>query len=302
MNYSPLVSVVLTSYNHLALLQRSFQCLLEQEYTNIEIVIVDDGSTDGSREWITQIATQYPQKVNFFLQAQNVGVSANKSKGFQLAKGELITYLDGDDLYYSNKIKDEVAVFAQNPTVDVVYSNFVFCDEQGNVFRQWAKDAEKMPQGFILKEIITRAFPYNTLFRFELMKRQVIEKIQYYRHELSAYEDWDGRIRYADFAQIAYSGTVGAAYTFNPQGISKTMRRKQLLTIQEAVFNDNFLLCKKHYSPQECNAMYTMMAQKFSRANLKLDTQKLSTKRLAKVWQHWRQFPHDWKVFYSFFV
>src|SRR4051812_32117775 len=99
-----LVSVVLTSYNQPALLKLAFDSLLNQTYENIEIIIVDDCSTDiGNRKLIERLNQRYPKKIKTYFQEKNVGIPKNKNTGFHLASGEYITYLDGDDTYYENK-------------------------------------------------------------------------------------------------------------------------------------------------------------------------------------------------------
>jgi len=142
-----LVSVVLTSYNHLPLLQRAFASLLAQTYSPLEIIIVDDGSTDGSREWIAATAEQYPQQVRYFFQPQNVGIPRNKNTGFKMAKGEWITYLDGDDWYYPEKISSEIAALRQHPDCEVAYSNFEFRNEINDTTRRWLSDTDTPKTG-----------------------------------------------------------------------------------------------------------------------------------------------------------
>ncbi|MBK8442833.1 MAG: glycosyltransferase family 2 protein [Sphingobacteriales bacterium] len=259
-----LVSVVLTSYNHLPLLQRAFASLLAQTYSPLEIIIVDDGSTDGSCEWIAATAEQYPQQVRYFFQPQNVGIPRNKNTGFKMAKGEWITYLDGDDWYYPEKISSEIAALRQHPDCEVVYSNFEFRNEITNTTRRWLSDTDTPKTGLLLKEIITRDFPHNTIFRFELMHRSVLERINYYDERIAAFHDWDSRIRYAAFARIAYAPYIGSSYEHNTQGISKRLKRIKLLQEMQWVFEKNIDLCKQVYAKEETKKIQNTMQHYFS--------------------------------------
>ncbi len=108
----PLVSVVLTSYNQKEQFERAFNSLISQTYKSIEIIIVDDCSTDNeSQSYIKWLGEQYPDIVRYHLQKKNVGIPKNKNTGFKMACGDYVTYLDGDDQYYPEKIEREVDRF-----------------------------------------------------------------------------------------------------------------------------------------------------------------------------------------------
>jgi glycosyltransferase involved in cell wall biosynthesis len=93
---NPLVSIVLTSYNQPDLLETAFQSLISQTYKNIEIIIVDDCSTDPlNRKLILKFQDDYPAIVRYILHDENKSIPANKNSGFKIAKGEFITFLDG---------------------------------------------------------------------------------------------------------------------------------------------------------------------------------------------------------------
>jgi glycosyltransferase involved in cell wall biosynthesis len=107
----PLVSVMVTSYNQLESLKRALKSVQDQTYSNIQIVVADDYSTDGSREYLLSIANQYPEKVKLVFQPENGGIPKNKNAGFRACEGDFITYLDGDDFYFPEKIENEVRCF-----------------------------------------------------------------------------------------------------------------------------------------------------------------------------------------------
>ena len=239
----PQVSISLTSYNQKPKLQRAFDSLINQTYKNLEIIIVDDCSTDGvSQTYIRSLSKKYPDKVRYYFQPKNVGIPKNKNTGFKLAKGELITYLDGDDYYYPEKIEKEVSVFIQNPDLDVVYSNFHLVIEPDKIPQRWKTKNDKIHTGKILKHVISRNFPKDILFRYELMKAKVLKKINFYDENLFAFHDWDSRIRYSFFANIGYCEYVGSAYVINPDGISQSEKMVKLIKEKKYVFDKNIQL------------------------------------------------------------
>ena len=239
MCHIPKISIILTSYNQKTQLRRAFKSLITQTYKNIEIIIVDDCSSDGeSQQYIIHLAMIYPSVVKYYFQEHNVGIAKNKNTGFKLAQGDYITYLDGDDYYLPIKIEQEIEAFQKDNTIDVVYSNFVYQDNFGNDLGDWAGNIVP-PEGLIFDKIITRRFPKNTLFRFEMMKAEVLKKINYYDEELIAYHDWDSRIRYAKFCKIKYVDNVGSVYVQDPAGVSKSLSQLFLIQEMEKVFDKN---------------------------------------------------------------
>jgi len=230
-----LVSVVVTSYNQKEKLKRAVDSVLQQTYKNIQIVLVDDCSRDDSQRFIIDLHKEHGEKIKYFLQEKNVGIPKNKNTGFKLCDGELITYLDGDDYFYHTKIEAEINTLRLNPTVRIAYSNFNFVDISGNVIRRW-NTAPTVHNGNVFKEVYTRGFPYNTLYRNELVYREVLEKINYYDENIPAFHDWDSRIRMSKFYDVVYVDNIGSAYVDDPAGISKREKRERLIAEMLYVF------------------------------------------------------------------
>ncbi|ELS02210.1 glycosyl transferase [Xenococcus sp. PCC 7305] len=115
----PRVSVIIPTYNNAQYLAIAIDSVLNQTYHNYEIIIIDDGSTDNTVE----ILEQYQDKIHYIYQ-KNQGVSAARNKGISLAKGELIAFLDADDIFMAHKLEKQVEVFEQQPELGIVNSGF----------------------------------------------------------------------------------------------------------------------------------------------------------------------------------
>ncbi|MBI2435279.1 MAG: glycosyltransferase [Candidatus Hydrogenedentes bacterium] len=100
----PLVSVVLTSYNYAAFVGESIRSVFQQTYKNIELIVVDDGSTDNSREVIEEAIKDAPIPVRTLFK-ENGGQSSACNAGFALVQGEVISFLDSDDFWYSDRVE-----------------------------------------------------------------------------------------------------------------------------------------------------------------------------------------------------
>jgi glycosyltransferase involved in cell wall biosynthesis len=107
---NPLVSIIIGNYNYGGFIREAIESVLNQTYKNFELIVVDDGSTDNSRE----IIESYQDKLTAIFQ-QNKGQGAAFNTGFAVSKGEIICFLDSDDYYYQEKLAKVVAAFNKNP-------------------------------------------------------------------------------------------------------------------------------------------------------------------------------------------
>jgi glycosyltransferase involved in cell wall biosynthesis len=122
----PLVSVIVPVYNGDRYIAQAIESILEQTYTNFEIIIVDDGSTDRTRDRLQP----YGQKIRYIHQ-HNQGVAAARNHGISASKGDLIAFLDQDDYYLPHKLGSQVACFEASPSVCIVNSGWRIVDERG---------------------------------------------------------------------------------------------------------------------------------------------------------------------------
>ena len=152
------VAVYITSYNQRAYLKEAIDSVLTQTRLPDEIIIVDDASTDGSRELIEDYHIQYPKLVKPLFHKSNQGVSRTRNDALQMVASDLVTNLDGDDRFLPEKIENEVALLEQDISIDLVYSNYINIDNHGMYINTWATD-ECLPQGNILGAIMAYDFP-----------------------------------------------------------------------------------------------------------------------------------------------
>lgn len=113
---APLVSVMIITYNQLEFIRETLDSALNQDYENYEIVVADDGSTDGTAEVILEYAAKYPGKVVPLVGGENLGITGNGNRGLSGCKGELIAFMGGDDLFLFNKLSAQVKWFRDNPS------------------------------------------------------------------------------------------------------------------------------------------------------------------------------------------
>jgi glycosyltransferase involved in cell wall biosynthesis len=182
----PLVSVIIPTYNRSKLLQIAVESVLAQTYPKIEVIVVDDGSTDDTVETMAQ----YARSVTYLRQI-NQDVAAARNTGIRAASGEYLTFLDDDDLILPTKIERQVQILASQPAVGLVHCGYYHIDEAGN-------RVDKMvflPEGEVLKELVCRQFIWAGA---PLLRRQCIERVGPFDEDIPAISaDWDMWLRIA---------------------------------------------------------------------------------------------------------
>jgi glycosyltransferase involved in cell wall biosynthesis len=104
----PLVSVHIITYNQKQFIHETLLSVLNQDYENLEIVVADDGSTDGTAEIILEYARQYPGKIVPLVGGPNLGITRNCNRGLAACKGKYIAFLGGDDIFLPHKLSKQV--------------------------------------------------------------------------------------------------------------------------------------------------------------------------------------------------
>jgi glycosyltransferase involved in cell wall biosynthesis len=180
------VSVIIPAYNQGVYLGKAVQSVLDQTYPDFDIVIVDDGSTDDTAD----IARGFKDQRIRYIYQENRGLSAARNTGIQNSDGELLTFLDSDDLFFPDKLEVLVAELNHHPEVGFVAGQAVLIDENGN------------PLGEVfntpLPEDPARLLLWNPLHVCSVMVRRLwIDRVGLFDERFRAYEDWDMWLRLA---------------------------------------------------------------------------------------------------------
>jgi len=144
----PTVSVIIPTYNRANLITDTINSVLSQTYKNYEIIIIDDGSTDNTKE----VLSPYMNKIAYIYQ-DNQGASAARNTGIRYAKGEYIAFLDSDDLWLPFKLEKQVKILKKHKDVYLVYSNISYCDVTGT-FIKIAHNPRMICSGYIPEKVL----------------------------------------------------------------------------------------------------------------------------------------------------
>lgn len=168
----PLVSIVIPSYNHAAYLKAAIDSVLAQDYPEIELIVIDDGSTDGS----PQILQSYARRFHWELQA-NQGQVATLNRGWLMSRGEILGYLSADDVLLERAVSSAVRCLREHPDAALAYCDFNLIDPHSAVVRRVRApefDYRRMvveiecppgPGAFFRRSAFEKAGTWNTEFK-----------------------------------------------------------------------------------------------------------------------------------------
>ena len=177
----PKVSVIIPSYNCARYLPEAIESVLDQTYQDYEIIVINDGSTDQTSE----VITPYLEQIRYVYQ-ENQGAGEARNRGLYLARGELIAFLDADDLFLPHKLKEQVAILEEREEIGIVNSGFRVIRENGEPImdvERWQEIPELTPEVWLLHKPI---LPSAMMFR-----RQWFELVGGFRQRFFPCEDME---------------------------------------------------------------------------------------------------------------
>ena len=188
----PLVSIITPSYNQGKFIRETIESVLQQKYENIEYIIIDGGSTDNSLD----IIKEYEDRLTYISEKDN-GQSDAINKGFRMAHGEIVAWLNSDDVYEPDCIEKAVEEFIKNDKVGLVYGDGYIIDEFSNKLKIFE---------------YTQEFDFWKLVNFwdyimqpaTFFKRKTLQDVGYLDENLHYCMDWDLWIKLAAVSEVKY--------------------------------------------------------------------------------------------------
>ncbi len=191
-----LVSVIIPVFNRQDYVAETIESVINQTYNNIEIVIINDGSTDNSEEIIRSFAAHYPKKINLINQ-QNQGQVKARNNGLKVARGEFIAFLDSDDVWLPEKIEKQIHLFENE--VGLVYSGVQYIDALGKVIG--GELCDQSIRGSVYEKLLVKnRMTGGTV----VVKNEALKKVGLFDETLKAAENWDLWIRIAKFYELDF--------------------------------------------------------------------------------------------------
>jgi glycosyltransferase involved in cell wall biosynthesis len=244
------VSVVIPAYNAMTYLPEAVESVLRQTFTNFEVLIIDDGSSDHISEWASQLVDPRVKLIS----QENQGLSGARNTGIANAQGEYIAFLDADDLWEPTKLEKQVLCLEDNPAVGLVHTWMVLVDERG-------KSTGRVMSSTVEGDAWTQIVEWNKIACPSVMVRRCCFKtVGVFDRNLRSVEDWDMWIRIASRYPFAVIKEPLAYYRQLPGSMSKNWE------VMEQAFH---LVIEKAFQSAPLQLLY-LKSRSYGYANLYL--------------------------------
>jgi glycosyltransferase involved in cell wall biosynthesis len=220
MNSNQLISIIIPVYNHEKFIRSTIESVISQTYNNWELLVVDDCSTDSS--W--KIIQEYEKKdsrIKAFKNEENKGLTYNWKFLIDNAKGEFLAFLEGDDFFYKENIKEKMEVFDKYPDLGMVYCNFSVIDEKGNIIINNYNNFQniRVYKNELIKpsEYLSSKYHLINSYGQIMVRKNVCNKVGYPRtlddtEKVFLPSDWDFNFRISTQNKIFFINKILFAY------------------------------------------------------------------------------------------
>lgn len=214
---SPVISVITPTYNRADFLPEAVRSVLDQSFPDFELLIVDDGSTDDTREVLAPFLED--PRVHYQYQP-NQGQSVARNLGLAKARGRFICFLDSDNAWLPHKLEQQLAAFEQHPDVDVVYGDILTIDEQG---KELSRKNMRRYSGRIAPQMLKdNCVSMNTA----MARRVCFDEMGGMSGKRRVADDYDLWLRFSAKYRFLYMPDFFAKYRVMADQISSDKRRR----------------------------------------------------------------------------
>jgi glycosyltransferase involved in cell wall biosynthesis len=222
MTHQPLVSVIVGAYNAGPFIEETLRSVTHQTYRALEVIVVDDGSTDGTAALVRAAQARDPRIR--LMQQENQGIAAARNRAIEASRGELLAPLDGDDVWHPKKLEHQVErLQAAGAATGFTYCWWAWIDSSGHVLD---RSPRWRIEGQVLQELIEVNFTGNA--SVPLFRRAAVEEAGGYNTGLrqqgaEGCEDWELALRVAERYAVAVVPRVLVGYRRHPHGLSASL-------------------------------------------------------------------------------
>lgn len=226
----PRVSVIIPTYNRAHLVGEAIQSLFNQTYRDFEIIVVDNGSADNTRE----VLSRYGERIRYLFQ-QNAGPAAARNTGIRASTGEMLAFLDDDDTVSPTKLAHQVAYLDARPDIAVVYTGWQIIGADGTTL---LREVRPVWQGEILKDLLLEEylFPIHSI----LIRRECFDRVGLFDETLPTSEEVDLWYRLARIYRFGCIAQPLCQYRTTPNSLGQDFNKleRTLPIILQRVFSD----------------------------------------------------------------
>lgn len=216
----PKVSILLTCYNHIAYLPAAVESIRGQTFQDFEVICLDDGSSDGTRDWLRTHCADWTLQFN----ETNLGTYGSLNKGLEMASGELIAILNDDDVWDTEKLTQQVAMLDSDGAVGLVHTNGSFIGAHG-------EPLPGTPLGFDFPRdekthgVIPLLYANKIIASAVLVRRACFDEVGRFNPAYFGSGDWDMWLRVAEKWSVGFCNDELTKYRWHGDNASKKLDR-----------------------------------------------------------------------------
>ena len=230
-NNPPLISVVMAVYNSASYLEEAIESILNQDFTDFEFIIINDGSTDESEEILKQYA-KYDNRIKLYSQ-ENQGLPASLNRGFQLSCGKYIARMDADDISLPERFRTQVAFMEEHPEVGICGTWVKTIGESRSCINKYPVDDATIRCWLLFG--IGLAHP-SVVLRRELFKQKKLD----YKPSYSYCQDYELWIRASNYCSFSNIPEVLLLYRLHPQQMGQSYSQEVRLSERKKALQSLF--------------------------------------------------------------
>src|SRR5919202_4312270 len=204
----PLISVIIPAYNAEKTIKQTIESVLNQTFSDFEIIVINDGSQDSTLEIVSSIPDPRIKVFSY----PNAGPQKSRNRGWGNASGEYVSFLDADDLWTPDKLEAQLKALQENPQAAVAYSWSDWIDESGQFLRA---GGHITVNGNAYEKLLLRDFVESG--SNPLIRRQALDKVGDFDQSVTPAEDWDMWLRLAARYEFVTVPSPQILYRISPE-------------------------------------------------------------------------------------
>ncbi|MEL7419598.1 MAG: glycosyltransferase [Cyanobacteria bacterium J06555_3] len=225
MSSNPLISIVITVYNREQYLAQAIESVLAQSYTDFELLIWDDGSSDRSVEIAQDYAAR--DKRIILIAHEHLGLGWTLKKAIAATSGRYFGWVDSDDILHPGALQETLSVLNDRADIGMVYTEYQVMNEKGNIGAKGKRCQIPYSSQRLLIDFMT--------FHFRLIRRSVYDEVGGVRPEFDTAEDYDLCLRLSEVTQIAQIKKPLYYYRLHKNSVCSQKQSEQIQTTTRAI-------------------------------------------------------------------
>ncbi len=239
-----LVSVMMPAYNAERYIGQAIESVVQQTYPHWELIIVDDGSTDGT----AAVVSGWQDERIRLIQQENAGEAAARNTALRHMRGEFVAFLDADDVYLPDHLEATTAFLTNHPQRDGVYTDGYHIDQYGRWLKTLSSRRRGPFEGWLFEELVRASDVFGPPLCLLLRRSLILERRLSYDTRIVIGPDWDFNTRFAEYASFGYLDRQTCLYRVHQSNISiVTQLQKRLASLalcrEKAIQSESFSRC-----------------------------------------------------------